>query len=103
MTNPTEKQLAMARRIADDICKNHTDFDPQNDPDDAAVWMAARNGALAAIIETTKLTQAFVKTEIVPIWDDSPEIDVECNNLVRRLIEDIGAFAHLPAEAGEGM
>lgn len=43
-----ETHLPAARLAADKVCAILPDFDP-SDPDDAAQWMSARNGAIAAL------------------------------------------------------
>lgn len=57
-----DPKLQMARRAADKACEELADFDPQDDPDDARIWLTSRNAALAAIEECTERAAKLAET-----------------------------------------
>lgn len=91
MSETTDEMKAMARAIADKV------YGPS--ARGGMCHSAAEAGALLAIQRTSEAAALLAEAELVEVYGDSPEIDTECNNLVRRVAEDLRTFAHLKGQA----
>lgn len=88
-----EAMKAMAESIADDMMPHRI----------LREWQIAKDAALAAIMETQEACAKLAEAELVEVYGDRPEIDTECNHLVRRIATAIRAGEHyaLSATIGE--